>query len=99
MELKFVELFGNDENDATLSAYLSDCAVLVARSLLSCLFPVMSGNARGDRTTREEEERNLYNPRSPSFCRACVDLSTYKKIKPESRKASPFFLDPKSTWK
>ncbi|KAL5965263.1 FAD-linked sulfhydryl oxidase ALR [Taenia solium] len=56
----------------------------------------MSGNARGDRSTREEEEKNLYNPRSPSFCRACVDLSTYKKIKPESRKASPFFLDPKS---
>ncbi|VDD80464.1 unnamed protein product [Mesocestoides corti] len=55
----------------------------------------MSRQARLDDLTREEEEKDFYNPSRPSFCRACVDLSTFKKLKPESRQASPYFLDPK----
>uniref|UniRef100_A0A0X3PHM0 Sulfhydryl oxidase n=1 Tax=Schistocephalus solidus TaxID=70667 RepID=A0A0X3PHM0_SCHSO len=55
----------------------------------------MSRQARLDNPSQEDEEKDFYNPRSQSFCRACVDLSTFKKLKPESRQESPYFLDPK----
>ncbi len=55
----------------------------------------MSRQARLDDLTRDEEKKDLFNPTKQSFCRACVDLSTFKKLKPESRQKSPYFLDPK----
>ncbi|KAL7053712.1 hypothetical protein AAHC03_026895 [Spirometra sp. Aus1] len=55
----------------------------------------MSRQARLDDPSQEDEEKDFYNPKSRSFCRACVDLSTFKKLKPESRRESPYFLDPK----
>ncbi|VUZ54004.1 unnamed protein product [Hymenolepis diminuta] len=55
----------------------------------------MSRNASNDRMTREEEEKDMWDPKSKYFCRTCVDLSTYKKLKPSSQKESPYFLDKK----
>ncbi|VDO03115.1 unnamed protein product [Rodentolepis nana] len=55
----------------------------------------MSKNANNDKMTREDEEKNMYDPKSKYFCRTCVDLSTYKKLKPSSQKQSPYFLDKK----
>ncbi|KAM3172455.1 hypothetical protein ACTXT7_014493 [Hymenolepis weldensis] len=55
----------------------------------------MSRNANNDRMTREQEEKNMWDPKSKYFCRTCVDLSTYKKLKPSSQRESPYFLDKK----